>query len=71
MPAFWCVALDLWPLMGRAASGCVSWGVCGLNITLSSLSADCWVCVLVSLVIWRVAFSTEACRQLSGTGSWS
>ena len=40
MPAFWWVELDLFPLVDRAMSGGVFWGVCGLSMTLDRLSAD-------------------------------
>ena len=66
MPAFWWVELDLFPLMGSAASGGVFWGVYGFSMSLGSLSADGWVCVPVLLVVWCGTFSTGACRQLGG-----
>ena len=69
MPAFWWVELDLLSLMGRATSGGVFWGVCGLSTTLDSLSADGWVCVPFVLVALHGVFSTGAYRQLGGTGS--
>ena len=71
MPAFWWVELDLFSLTGRVTSGGVFWGVCRLSTTLGCLSADGWVCVPVLLVVWCVAFSTGACRQLGGARSWS
>ena len=40
MPVFWWVELDSVPLMGRATSGGVFWGVCDLNMILGSLSAN-------------------------------
>ena len=40
MTVFWWVELDLFPPMGRAASGAVFWGVYGLSTTSGSLSAD-------------------------------
>ena len=52
-------------------SGGVFWGVCGLSMTLGSLSADGCVCVPVLLFVWHGAFSTRACRQLGGARSWS
>ena len=64
VPVLCWVELSLFPLMGRAASGGVFWGVCELSMTLGSLSADGWGCVPVLLVIWREVFSTGACRQL-------
>ena len=51
MPVFWWVELDLVPLMSRAMSGGVFWGVCEVSTTLGSLSADRWVCVPVLLVV--------------------
>ena len=71
MSAFWWVELDLVPLMGRDASSGVLWGVCGLSMTLGSLSAHGWVCAPVLLVVWHGVFSTGACRQVVGARSWS
>ena len=53
MSAFWWVELDLSPLIDRATSVGVFWGVCGLSMTLGSLYADGWVCVPVLLVVWH------------------
>ena len=70
-PAFWWVALDLVPLMFRAKSGGMLWDVCGLSMTLGSLSADEWIFVPVLLVVWHGAFNTGACKHLGGAWSWS
>ena len=56
--------------MGRAASGGMFCGVCEISTTLGSLSTDGWACVPVLLVVWCEVFSTGACRQLCGVGSW-
>ena len=64
MPELWWVELSLVPLMGRAASGGIFWGVCELSTTLSRLSADGWGYVPVLVVVWPEASSTGACRQL-------
>ena len=48
MPTFWSVELSLFPLMGKATSFGVFWGVCELIKTLGSLSADVCVFVLLS-----------------------
>ena len=69
MPVFWWVGLDLFPLVGRAASGGVFWDVCELSMTLGSLSSNGWGCVPVLLVVWHGASSTGACRPLGGPGS--
>ena len=69
-PALCWVELSLFPLMGRAASGDVFWGICELNTTLGSLSTDGWGCVPVLLVVWCEVFSTGACRQLWRARSW-
>ena len=70
MPVLWWVELSLFPLVGRAASGRVFWGVCELSMTLGSLFADGWDCVPVLLVVWCEVSSTGTCRQLAGAGSW-
>ena len=62
--------LDLFPLMGKVASGGVFWCVCELSITLGSLLAEGCVSATVLLVAWHGAFSTAACRRLGGAGSW-
>ena len=49
--------LDLVPLMDSACSSGMFLGVCGLSMTLGSLSADGWVCVPVLLVVWHGMFS--------------
>ena len=69
MPVFWWVVLDLVPLVGRATSGGVFWGVCELSMIVSSLSSNGWGCVPVLLVVWHVASSTGACWPLGGAGS--
>ena len=51
MPVFLWVGLDLVPLVGRAVSSGVFWGVCELSMTLGSLSANVWGCVPVLLVV--------------------
>ena len=66
VPVFWWVGLDLVPLVGRATSGGVFWGVCELSMTLGSLSANGWCCVPVLLVVWHGACSTGACCPLGG-----
>ena len=66
---FWRVELDLVPLMGRAASDDVFFGVCELSMTLGSLSANGWGCVPVLLAVSCEASSTGACWPLGGTGS--
>ena len=70
MPILWWVELSLVPLMGRAVSGGVFWGIFELIMTLGSLSADGWSCVSVLLVVWHEVSSTGACRQLGGARSW-
>ena len=64
MPAFCWVELSLLPLMSRAISGGVFWGVCELSMTLGSLCADGLFCVPVLFVIWCEASSTGV------AGSW-
>ena len=58
--AFWWVQLTLLLLIHRSISGSMFWGSCELNITLSSPSADGWVCVSVFLIVW----------QCCSVGSW-
>ena len=67
VPVFWWMELGLVLLVDPAVSWGVFWCVCELNTILSRLSADEWVSVPVSLVIWPEVFSTGACRVLSGT----
>ena len=69
MPVFWWVELSLFPLMSRAMSGDVFWGVCELSMTLGSLCADGWVCVLVSFVVWYEVSSDGSYKQLGGSRS--
>ena len=69
MPVFWWVGLDLVPLVGRAESSGVFWGVCELSMTLGSLSAHGCGCAPVLLVVWHGASSTGACWLLGGAGS--
>ena len=64
MPVFWWVQLSLSPLMSRAMSGGVFWGVCEFSMTLCSLSADGWVCVPVLFAVWHKVTSA------GGAGSW-
>ena len=61
---------DLFLLMSRAVLGGVFWGVCELSMTLGSLYADGWVCVLVLLVFWCEASSAVSCWQLGGARVW-
>ena len=68
-PVFWWVGLDLAPVVGRAASGGVFWGVYELRMILGSLSANECSCVPVLLVVWHGASSTGACWPLCGAGS--
>ena len=56
MPSLWWVELGLVPLVDRAMSSGVFWGVCQLSMTLASLSADGWGCFPVLLVVWPEAF---------------
>ena len=51
MPVFWWVELSVFPLMSRAVSGGMFWGVCELSMTLGSLCADEWVCVPVLFIV--------------------
>ena len=44
------VGLNLVPLVGRAMSSGLFWGVCELHMTLDSPSANGWGCVRVLLV---------------------
>ena len=69
MPVFWWVELDLVPLMGRAISSGVFWGVCELSMTLGSLSVNGSDCGRVLLVVWCEASSTGACWPLGCAGS--
>ena len=64
VPVFWCVELDLFPLMGRAASGGVFCSVSELSMTLGSLSANGWCFFPVLLVVWHEASSPGACWPL-------
>ena len=61
--------MDLFFLVGRAASGCVFWGVLELSMILGSLSANGLVCVPILLVHWHGVSSTGACWPLGGAGS--
>ena len=70
MPAFWSVELTVFPLMSRAMSVGVFWGVCELSMILRSLCADGWVCVLVLFVVWCEASGTGSCCQVGGARSW-
>ena len=59
----WClrpegVELSLFPLMSRAISGGVFWGVCELSVTLGSLCAAGWVFVPVLFVVFCEVSST-------------
>ena len=68
VPGLWWVGLCLFPLMGRAALSHVFWGVCELSITLGSLSAKGWDCILVLLVVWHEVSSTG--RQFGVARFW-
>ena len=70
MSTFWLVELRLFPLMSRAMSGGVFWGLCELNMTLGSLCADGWFCFPVLFVVWCEVSSTGSCWQLGVAGSW-
>ena len=70
MPAFLWVELSLFPVMSRAVSGGVFWGICELSMSLGSLCADGWVCVPVFFVVCCEASSTGSCWQLGGAMSW-
>ena len=52
------------PSDGRATLGGVFWGVCGVSMTLGSLSPDGLVCVPVFLVVWNNN------RRLETAGIW-
>ena len=52
VPARWWVKLGLVPLVCRAVSQGMSVTHCGLTVTLGSLSADGWGCVLTLMVVW-------------------
>ena len=67
MSAHWWVELGLGPLVGKALSGGVSRGGCGLRKTLGSLSAYGWGCVPTQLVVWPAA-SQHWCLQTIGWG---
>ena len=67
MPVLWWVELSLVPLMGRAVSGGVFWGVCELSTTLGSLSIDGWGCVPVFLSCWLFGLRHPALKL---AGSW-
>ena len=58
------VELGLFPLMSRAMSDGVFWGVCELSMTLGSLCADRWVCVPI-LFVFGVRHPA-----LGAAGSW-
>ena len=68
MPVFWWVGLGIVPLVGRAMSSGVFWGVCEFSMTLGSLSASGWVCVPV-LLVWHGVSSTGTCWLSGGPGS--
>ena len=68
MPVLWWVGLDLFFLMGRAASSGVFWGVCELSMILGSLSANVWCCVPVLLVVWHGVSSAGVCWPLGAAG---
>ena len=69
MPVFWCMRLDLVFLVGRTVSGGVFWCVCELLMILGSLSANCWGCAPVLLVVWHRVSSSVACWSLSEAGT--
>ena len=68
MPVFRWMRLDLVFLVGRTVSGGVFWDICELIMSLGSLSASGWGCVLVLLVVWHAVSSIGACWSLSGAG---
>ena len=68
MPVFWCMELNLVPLVGRATSSGEFWGLCDLIMILGSLSVNGWGCVPVLLAVWHGASSTGACWPLGGAG---
>ena len=55
VPAHWWVGLGLVPLVGRAMLRGVFRGSYALRMTLGSLSADEWGCVLTLFVVWAEA----------------
>ena len=67
---FWWTRLDLVFLVATSTSGRVFWGVCGLIMILSSLSANGWSCVPVLLVVWHMVSNSVACWSLSEAGYW-
>ena len=69
MPVFWWMRLDLVFLVDMSKSGGVFWGVCGLIMILSNLSANGWGCVPVLLVVWHRVSRTVACWSLNEAGS--
>ena len=69
MPEFWWMRPDLVFLVGMSTSGSVFWGVCGLIMILSILSANGWGCVPVLRVVWHRVSCTVACLSLSEAGS--
>ena len=66
---FWWMGQDLVPLVGRATSGGVFWGVCELSMSLGSLPANGWSCPPILLVVWPGMSCTGACWPLVGAGS--
>ena len=66
---FWWMKLDLVFLLGRSASGDVSWGVCEVIMIVGILSANGWGCFPFLLVVWHGVSSTGHCWSLSGAGS--
>ena len=69
MPVFWWMTLGLVFVLGRTASGGVSWSVCELIMIFGSLSANVCGRGPVLLVVWDRVSSTGACWSLSGAGS--
>ena len=69
MPVFCWVGLDLFFLVGRAASSGVFWGVCELSMILGSLCANWLGCVPILRFVRHGASSTGACWLLGGAGS--
>ena len=69
MPVFWWMRLDLVFLVGTSMFGGVFWGVFGLIMILSSISANGPGCIPVLLVVCHRVSSIVACWSLSEPGS--
>ena len=66
MSALWWLELSHFPLIVRATSGDVFWGIFEFSMALGSLSAEGRACVPVLLVVWCEVSSAGAFRQLGG-----